>query len=542
MTLEKAFPGRVIFDHLPKTAGQAINAWLVDVLGSGCVTPNLIGHHGDLIRQYGGKYSVISAHVAFHASEGLDPRYQYMTFFREPTDRVISWLYFLVNNHDDDQLPEVRPAAQKFIECDGQGVVDTNIFGSISNAYVEHFCRINGTGLESDDEKIANALAVIKQYDVVGVYHDMPRFLADVAALIGVPRPQEIARVNVTTKRPQVDRISDALRERIIGLNQLDLRLYAEVVAWRESVVKSELPQTDSIKISKWKKYEAPTRNYNRIVTTPDIAISTVMLREGSNICHGQLMTFDVDFSLNREVQDLEMGIHIFDSDRQWAFGVNSSLLGQSHRSLSSGLYRVSHHLIADLPAGKYTAGFAFAECQPEGNIELAWYDVMCEFEVSYKTDKSFAGYSYLPAEISLNSLPMPTSYFIPANDTRLMTQVGVKEDNRIVSTGQAGFLLFGPYIPLAAGEYDVLIHCTLGETGSSGAHVDAVAGSGNRIITDLPLDDTSWNDGSFRITISLDAPCNDLEIRIQITEHSALHISAIEIFPVLNVPIVGDI
>lgn len=529
MTLAKAFPGRVIFDHLPKTAGQAINAWLVDALGTGCVTPNLIGHHGDLIRQYGGQYSVISAHVAFHASEGLDPRYQYMTFFREPIDRVVSWLYFLVNNHDDDQLPEMRPVAQRFIESDGD-IIDASIFGSISNAYVEHFCRINGSGLESDDEKIANALAVIKQYDVVGVYQDMPRFLADVAALIGIPQPQEIARVNVTTKRPQVDRISDALRARIIELNQLDLRLYAEIVAWRASLVQSESIQRPPLNISKWQKYEAPVRD--RVVTTPDISIISAVLRDGVDICHGQLMTFDVDFFLGREVQDLEMGIHIFDSDRKWAFGINSSLLGQSHRSLTHGLYRVSHHLIADLPAGKYTAGFAFAECRPEGNRELAWYDVMCEFEVSYKMDKSFAGYSYLPAEISLSSLPMPTSYFLPADDSRLLTQVGVKEGNEIFSTGQAGFLIFGPYIPLAAGQYCVLIHCALGENEFAGARMDVAAEGGNRIITDLTLDDTIWHAGSFSIPILLDAPCNDLEIRILVTEQSALHISAIEITP----------
>ena len=85
MTLfHKAYPGRLIFDHLPKTAGQAINAWLVAELGSGCVTPNLIGSHVDLIRKYGGLYSIISAHVHFDDGKGLDPRYQYMTLFREP--------------------------------------------------------------------------------------------------------------------------------------------------------------------------------------------------------------------------------------------------------------------------------------------------------------------------------------------------------------------------------------------------------------------------------------------------------------------------
>ena len=143
--------------------------------------------------------------------------------------------------------------------------------------------------------------------------------------------------------------------------------------------------------------------NTEKEINSPDLMLISAVLREDKDVTHGQLITFDVDFFLAREVRDLEMGIHLFDSDRQWAFGINSTLLGQAHQSLPSGSYRVSHHLVADLPAGKYTAGFAFAERLPEGRqLELAWRDVMCEFQVSHQAGKTFAGYSYLPAEISL--------------------------------------------------------------------------------------------------------------------------------------------
>ena len=94
----RVFPGRIIFDHLPKTAGMSINSWLIDSLGDGCVIPNLIGMHSDLIVSYGGLYSIISGHIHFSAREGLDPRYQYITCIREPIDRVVSWLYFVSNN------------------------------------------------------------------------------------------------------------------------------------------------------------------------------------------------------------------------------------------------------------------------------------------------------------------------------------------------------------------------------------------------------------------------------------------------------------
>jgi hypothetical protein len=395
-TVDKPFPGRVIFDHLSKTAGTAVNAWLFENLG--CVTSPLIGAHRDLIRQYGGQYSVICAHVHFNAEEGIDNRYQYMTCLREPIDRVVSWLYFVINNHDDSQIVELKKQACSFVDSEGQDIADA-FRGNISNEYVEHFCRINGTGLESDDEKIANALAAIKQYDVVGLYENMPRFLADVAALIGLPTPQEIARVNVTKSRPQVEQLSPALLARIIELNQLDLRLYVEVLAWKQSVQESEPTPATPLTESKWTKYELVR---DRVLVTADLKILTAVLREGFDIAHGALMNFDVDFFLSREAQDLEMGIHIFDSNRQWVFGINSTLLGQSHLSVASGSYRMSHHLLADLPAGKYQAGFAFAERLPEGGQrELAWHDVLCEFQVYHQVSKPFAGKSYLPAQLS---------------------------------------------------------------------------------------------------------------------------------------------
>jgi hypothetical protein len=396
---------------------------------------------------------------------------------------------------------------------------------------MEHFCRINGNGLETDDEKIANALASIKQYDVVGLYQEMPRFLADVAALIGLPQPQEIARINVTSQRPQVDQLSPALRESIVALNQLDLRLFAEVVAWKASVVQSESTQALPLAESKWKKYEPMVLDH--VVTTPDVAILAAVLREGIDIRHGQLMTFDVDFFLAREVRDLEMGIHLFDSDRQWAFGTNSTLLGQSHQSLPSGSYRVSYHLVADLPAGKYAAGFGFAERLPEGRqVKLAWHDVNCEFHIHHQVSKTFAGYSYLPAEISLSPIHIPTMYLFPGDDNRLNTIVGVRVGKNIVSTGQEGYLIFGPYIPLIAGQYQVRIRCTLGESGLAGALMDVVADKGNRVLAECAFEEPDHDGFFIALPISLNASCSDLEVRVWVTDNTDLQISMIEIAP----------
>lgn len=99
----RPFDGRVIFDHLPKCAGQAVNAWLRACLGSASVTENLIGEHRSLIRAFGGNYPVISGNLDFQ-KRGMDPRYKYITILRESLDRAISWLYYITqrDNREED--------------------------------------------------------------------------------------------------------------------------------------------------------------------------------------------------------------------------------------------------------------------------------------------------------------------------------------------------------------------------------------------------------------------------------------------------------
>lgn len=395
MTLvKKAYSGRLVFDHLPKTAGQAINAWMVSELGTGCVTPNLIGEHSCLIRDYGGAYSVISAHVRFSDGEPLDPRYQYITLLRDPVDRVISWLYFVINNHDDIQLPFLRKAAIDFL--DGGSLMNERI----SNIYVEHFCRIEGSGEESDEKKLANAFAAIKKYDVVGIYDDIHGFISETAALIGVPPPTKLNGVNVTRQRPQVSEIPHKLRLRIAELNLLDIRLFEMVVAWKKSASLGELQKKTEVSIYQFEKYD---RWHHRNTSSIDLRISSAILREGGEFQSGQLMTFDIDISLNRDMNNFEIGIHFFNAAGKKVFETNSQALGYSYPSMSSGYYRVTHHVIADLPVGKYTAGLSFSERVPEGVKDIFWQDVLYGFDVVHPKDSEFSGYSYLPVSFNIS-------------------------------------------------------------------------------------------------------------------------------------------
>ncbi|MET3119259.1 hypothetical protein AAKU64_003498 [Undibacterium sp. GrIS 1.8] len=522
----KPFSGRVIFDHLGKTGGMAVTSWLKASLGSGTVTDNLMGTHSDLIRRYGGLYPIICAHINFDVE--LDPRYQYLTLLRDPIDRVSSWLFYADNTVPDTlELAKHKKAAREFLRSDGE-VLSKDIVSSISNYYVHHFSQVQKISGISIESEIECAMTVLRDYQIVGLYEQLPQFLSDLATLIGLPAVESIAPVNVTAHRLPVDRLSPVLRQRIIELNQQDLLLYSEVVEWRATVERIENSEPFSLAEQSLVKYEL---NKNRILTTLDVSIISAVLREGLYVQHGQGLTFDVDFLLTKEVEDLELGMHIYDSDRRWAFGINSTILKQSFKLLSSGLYRATYYLIADLPAGAYTAGFAMNEQVDDGQMQkLAWYDVMCDFQVSHLENMIGIGYSNLPTTIRLKQQQLPESFSFMADDNRLRTQIGSIVDNFICSTNRAGYLIFGPYVAIAAGQYQVNIYGKVGAAGLTGAHMDVAINKGANIIVGAALLGQNEESKLISIVFTLNNFCTDLEIRVWVDSESDLSISSIDI------------
>jgi hypothetical protein len=395
----RCYSGRVVFDHQPKTAGQAVNQWLSNELGAGSITPNLIGFHRELLSSYGGIYPIISGHISFLPGEELDPRYRYITLLRNPVDRSVSWMFYLIQNVE--QTPEtvaLIEGAKLFLASEG---ADSNaeFLGCITNYYVEHFSRIADVSKDSGREKFQAAYDAIVTYDIVGIYEEMPDFLASVADFFEIPPQSVIPKVNVTTRRLGVDQVSQKLRQRIIDLNQLDLRFYSDVVNWKSGLPK---PSQNAVAASPWFKYE---KKKGREFCSPDLPQVTARLRQGVNIVRGQFLTFDVDFVLSRYVQELQAGIHVFDEYGRWVYGSNSRLLKKEFINTKAGLYKATYYLVADLPLGSYTAGFAFAELLPDGGeTELAWYDSLCVFKVVSAEQRLSAGYLDVPLDITLTN------------------------------------------------------------------------------------------------------------------------------------------
>jgi glycosyltransferase involved in cell wall biosynthesis len=118
-------------------------------------------------------------------------------------------------------------------------------------------------------------------------------------------------------------------------------------------------------------------------------------------------------------------------------------------------------------------------------------------------------------------------------SDSRLGTQVGDRSGRNIASTAKAGYLVFGPYIPLEVGAYQVTIRGHCGANSLAGARMDVAADKGKHIYGHAPLNHPDERGCFITLPIKLDEACSDLEVRIWVSAKSDLHVSMIEIAPV---------
>ena len=117
--------------------------------------------------------------------------------------------------------------------------------------------------------------------------------------------------------------------------------------------------------------------------------------------------------------------------------------------------------------------------------------------------------------------------------DSRLGTQVGVTNGRDISTTHRPGYLLFGPYIHLDAGAYQISIKGRLEGKNLAGARMDVAADKGKHIYAHAPLNQPDERGCLITLPIKLDEACSDLEVRIWVSAESDLQVSMIEIAPV---------
>jgi hypothetical protein len=110
-------------------------------------------------------------------------------------------------------------------------------------------------------------------------------------------------------------------------------------------------------------------------------------------------------------------------------------------------------------------------------------------------------------------------------------SRVGHLEAGALVTTGTAGFLHFGPYVPMRPGVYQLVIRGS-GDRFSE-AWADVVSGTGSERHALFPLDSGAPTDGVLvRSRVVLDQPVEDLEIRVFVGAEDELALHGYELRP----------
>lgn len=117
-------------------------------------------------------------------------------------------------------------------------------------------------------------------------------------------------------------------------------------------------------------------------------------------------------------------------------------------------------------------------------------------------------------------------------SDNRFGTKTGLRTGQDIVTTGKAGYLFFGPYIPLASGQYHVIITGALGGNGLSGAHMDVAVNKGQSVLARSALGEPNEDGCLISLPLTLHKPCTDFEVRLWVDENTDLKVSTIRIEP----------
>jgi hypothetical protein len=103
---------KIIFLHIPKTAGQSVHAALENAYGKEAVCPARVN---DQLRRYSvrelNQYKVFSGHLDWSMLDCIQgPRYVF-TILREPMDRILSF-YFFLRDQAEKLSPEARNRPQ----------------------------------------------------------------------------------------------------------------------------------------------------------------------------------------------------------------------------------------------------------------------------------------------------------------------------------------------------------------------------------------------------------------------------------------------
>lgn len=222
-------PGRVLFDHIPKSGGSTIRTFLKRNFPKRftfCTQPDYLISAQEFAEWSEARcfsYRLVMGHYTHLLIEKVHPDSVITTVLREPIDAVVSLYYYGLQEHAKLNNPILT--RDRFSLADfAEGAFKMKVV----NRVTQHFTGLSPSEIDQDpDAAVDRAFKFVEaHYRIVGFQDDLASFGAQVALAARLWRPLGQLRVNVTKKRLALSEIADSDRAHIEQVNATDIKLY----------------------------------------------------------------------------------------------------------------------------------------------------------------------------------------------------------------------------------------------------------------------------------------------------------------------------
>lgn len=228
----------LVFLHIPKAGGNTFLQYMLPNFDEdrrfdvnlGLDYPKRLHELETLPETTKTKLDLIYGHLPFGVHQWIPQSCRYITFLRDPVDRVASH-YFFVREQTRHPLHDAVVSRRMSLA----DYVNSGLSGELNNGMTRLLCgeadsdSLRGHADVSETHLNAALKHISEHFDAVCFVEQFDRSLRLLSRLYGWPERQ-IRRKNVTKNRTPTNQLSDSDRQAVEDANELDRTLYQQAL------------------------------------------------------------------------------------------------------------------------------------------------------------------------------------------------------------------------------------------------------------------------------------------------------------------------
>jgi len=238
---------RIVFLHIPKTAGSSIHSVLSQQYVEEDICPERFDGISAMSEEQLSRYRYFSGHFSRRSVDRIPGQKKVFTFLRSPEQRILSLYYFwrshrpAVVQAGDLAGPRIARNLNldEFLES-SEAAVLIAIDNAITRQLVSQDCDLcfDECRSKQPEKLVENVINYLKSLEFVGFQENFSNDFNDLLSLLHFPAPNVIPSVNARATNSDESRfervdeqtITDRSQERLQQLTALDQQVYLQAI------------------------------------------------------------------------------------------------------------------------------------------------------------------------------------------------------------------------------------------------------------------------------------------------------------------------